>query len=109
NYGGVKRAHTPEALAALHRLDAVTVAASIADYNKAARGEKPDAFGRRDFALAPLVAPFYICRVVPGLFHTQGGLMVDIDGRVLRPNGKPIANLFAGGGAAAGLSGRTGA
>jgi fumarate reductase flavoprotein subunit len=35
--------------------------------------------------------------------------MVDTDGRVLRPNGKPIANLFAGGGAAAGLSGRTGA
>jgi fumarate reductase flavoprotein subunit len=42
------------------------------------------------------------------LFHTQGGLMVDA-GRVLRSNGEPIANLFAGGGAAAGLSGRTGA
>jgi flavocytochrome c len=109
NYGGVKKADTADALAALHRLDAVAVAASIADYNKAARGEKLDAFGRRDFALAPLAAPFYICRVVPGLFHTQGGLMVDIDGRVLRPNGEPIANLFAGGGAAAGLSGRTGA
>jgi fumarate reductase flavoprotein subunit len=109
NYGGVKKADTPEALAALHRLDATAVAATLADYNKAARGEKPDAFGRRDFALAPLSGPLYICRVAPGLFHTQGGLMVDIDGRVLRPNGKPIANLFAGGGAAAGLSGRSGA
>src|SRR5262249_11412432 len=78
-------------------------------YNKAARGEQPDAFGRRDFALAPLGSPLYICRVVPGLFHTQGGLMVDTDGRVLRPSGRPIANLFAGGGAAAGLSGRPGA
>ena len=85
------------------------VTAAFDDYNKAARGEQPDAFGRRDFALAPLVPPLYICRVVPGLFHTQGGLMVDIDGRVLRANGTPIANLFAGGGAAAGLSGRTGA
>ena len=46
---------------------------------------------------------------MPGLFHTQGGLMVDEDGRVLRPNGEPIANLYAGGGAAAGVSGRTGA
>jgi fumarate reductase flavoprotein subunit len=109
NYGGVKKANTAEALAAFHGLDAATVAATIDDYNKAARGERRDAFGRRDFALAPLTAPFYICRVVPGLFHTQGGLMVDIDGRVLRQNGKPIANLFAGGGAAAGLSGRTGA
>lgn len=109
NYGGVKKAATAEALAAVHRLDAVTVAAALDDYNRAARGEKPDVFGRRDFALAPLVAPFYISRVVPGLFHTQGGLMVDTDGRVLRPNGTPIANLFAGGGAAAGVSGRTGA
>ena len=109
NYGGVKKADAPQALAALHRLDAAAVAAALDDYNKAARGEQPDAFGRRDFALAPLTGPLYICRVVPGLFHTQGGLMVDIDGRVLRPNGKPIANLFAGGGAAAGLSGKTGA
>jgi fumarate reductase flavoprotein subunit len=109
NYGGVKQADTPQALAALHRLDAEAVAASLEAYNTAARGAQPDAFGRRDFALAPLTAPLYICRVVPGLFHTQGGLMVDIDGRVLRPNGKPIANLFAGGGAAAGVSGRTGA
>ena len=108
-YGGVKKADTAAALAALHRLDAAAVGATLADYNKAARGETTDKFGRRDFALAPLEAPLYICRVVPGLFHTQGGLMVDSDGRVLRANGKPIANLFAGGGAAAGLSGRAGA
>jgi fumarate reductase flavoprotein subunit len=109
NYGGVKKAGTAAELGALHDLDPVVVAATLNDYNQAARGETSDAFGRHDFALAPLAAPFYICRVVPGLFHTQGGLMVDVDGRVLRPNGKPIANLFAGGGAAAGLSGRTGA
>jgi fumarate reductase flavoprotein subunit len=47
--------------------------------------------------------------VVPGLFHTQGGLAVDLNGRVLDTKGKPIANLFAGGGAAGGLSGRSGA
>ncbi|MBV8778394.1 MAG: FAD-binding protein [Alphaproteobacteria bacterium] len=108
-YGGVKKAETPAALAHAHGLDAAAIAATIAHYNSAARGEAPDAFGRRDFALAPLAGALYICRVVPGLFHTQGGLMVDGDGRVLRPNGEPIANLFAGGGSAAGLSGRTGA
>jgi fumarate reductase flavoprotein subunit len=109
DYGGVKKADTPAALAQLHGLDPDAVASSIESYNMAARGEAPDPFGRRDFALAPLTAALYICRVVPGLFHTQGGLMVDEDGRVLRPNGRPIANLFAGGGAAAGLSGRAGA
>jgi fumarate reductase flavoprotein subunit len=69
----------------------------------------PDVFGRRDFGIAPLVGPFYSCRVVPGLFHTQGGLKVDLDGRVLKADGTPIPNLFAGGGVAAGLSGRSGA
>lgn len=109
NYGGVKKADTPAALAAFHNLDPAAVTAAVEDYNKAARGEQADAFGRKDFALAPLTGTLYICRVVPGLFHTQGGLMVDDDGRVLRADGRPIANLFAGGGAAAGLSGRAGA
>jgi fumarate reductase flavoprotein subunit len=109
NYGGVKKADTPRALASLHDLNAAAVTATIEDYNKAAGGERPDAFGRRDFALAPLAGPLYICRIVPGLFHTQGGLLVDGNGRVLRPGGRPITNLFAGGGAAAGLSGRSGA
>ena len=109
NYGGIKKADTPAALAALHGLDAAAVTATVEAYNKAARGEQPDAFGRKDFALAPLTGTLYVCRVVPGLFHTQGGLLVDDDGRVLRTDGRPIANLFAGGGAAAGLSGRNGA
>jgi fumarate reductase flavoprotein subunit len=109
NYGGVKKADAPAALAKIHELDAAVITSTVDAYNRAARGEEPDAFGRRDFALAPLADALCICRVVPGLFHTQGGLMVDGDGRVLRPNGAPISNLFAGGGAAAGVSGRAGA
>jgi fumarate reductase flavoprotein subunit len=58
---------------------------------------------------ASLAPPLYAVRVVPGLFHTQGGLRVDEDARVLRADGTPVANLFAGGGAAAGISGKTGA
>ncbi|MBI3513309.1 MAG: FAD-dependent oxidoreductase [Proteobacteria bacterium] len=46
--------------------------------------------------------------VTGALWRTQGGLMVDGDGRVLRRDGRAIANLFAGGGAAAGISGRHG-
>jgi fumarate reductase flavoprotein subunit len=109
SYGGVKKADTPEQAAAAFGLDPAVLAQELAAYNDAARGAAPDRFGRRDFGLGPLRAPFYIGRVVPGLFHTQGGLRVDRDGRVLRPDGLPIANLFAGGGAAAGISGRAGA
>ena len=44
-------------------------------------------------------------KVTGTLFHTQGGLTVDRNARVLRPDGRPLPNLVAGGGAAAGLSG----
>jgi fumarate reductase flavoprotein subunit len=67
-----------------------------------------DPHGRSAFGVAPLVPPLYATRVVPGLFHTQGGLRVDEQARVLRPDGSTIPNLFAGGGAAAGISGRAG-
>ena len=108
-YGGIKQADTPEALAPLHGLDPAALAATIAAYNASARGATPDPFGRTDFAKAPLTGPFHICKVVPGLFHTQGGLRVDGNARVLDTTGRPIPGLFAGGGAAAGISGRTGA
>ena len=60
-------------------------------------------------SVAKLVPPLYAVRVVPGLFHTQGGLKVDEDARVLKVDGAPVPNLFAGGGAAAGISGKSGA
>lgn len=108
-FGGVKKADDPAALAAFFNLDPAALTQAIGSYNSAAEGKSDDAFGRRDFGLGALKAPFYICRVTPGLFHTQGGLKVDRDARVLSNSGKPVRNLFAGGGAAAGISGRAGA
>lgn len=108
-HGGVKRFDDAGALARAFDLDADALAATLDDAAKAARGESVDAFGRRDFGLGALVAPYYAARVTPGLFHTQGGLRVDGEGRVLREDGSAIPNLFAGGGAAAGISGRAGA
>lgn len=69
-------------------------------------GAEPTALAK---SLADLRPPFYAVRVVPGLFHTQGGLRVDEEAHVLRPDGSAIPNLFAGGGAAAGISGQSGA
>ncbi len=109
NYGGVKSFDSIRALAAAHGLNADAVAAAFDAYNAAAAGRTADAFGRKDFGLAPLTGKLYGCRVVPGLFHTQGGLRVGMNAEVLRPDGTPVPNLFAGGGAAAGISGRAGA
>jgi fumarate reductase flavoprotein subunit len=46
-----------------------------------------------------------MAKVTGALFHTQGGLEVNKQARVLRKDGTLFPNLFAGGGAARGLSG----
>jgi fumarate reductase flavoprotein subunit len=63
-----------------------------------------DEFGR-SFAGVRLAPPYCGVRVTGALFHTQGGLQVDVNARVLTREGAPIPNLFAGGGAACGVSG----
>lgn len=52
-----------------------------------------------------LTAPYYAVKVTGALFHTQGGLDVAPDLRVLRADGTPLPNLLAAGGAAGGVSG----
>jgi fumarate reductase flavoprotein subunit len=76
--------------------------AQVADY-AAGRGTCP--FGR-DFSAQPaLSGPLHALRVTGALYHTQGGLCVNGDAQVLRPDGSVLPNLFAGGGAAVGISG----
>jgi fumarate reductase flavoprotein subunit len=52
-----------------------------------------------------LKPPFHAALITGALAHTQGGLVVDLNARVLRADGRPIPNLYAGGGTAAGISG----
>ncbi|MDQ8727349.1 FAD-binding protein [Bradyrhizobium sp. LHD-71] len=107
--GGIKKGKDAREFAAKLDVSPDAFEGELARYNQAAAGEAKDRFGRSNFGLAPLTGMLCGCQVKPGLFHTQGGLRVDADARVLRPDGKPIPNLFAGGGAAAGISGRAGA
>lgn len=68
-------------------------------------GRRDDPFGRDFTTKAVLQAPYHAVRVTGALFHTQGGLMIDSTARVLLENGDIMPNLFAGGGAACGVSG----
>ena len=52
-------------------------------------------------------APFYAVKLVPGDLGTKGGLVTDEHARVLRPDGSPIAGLYAAGNASAAVMGRT--
>ncbi len=70
-----------------------------------ANASQSDRLGR-DFTGKPaLGAHLSAIRVTGALFHTQGGLVVDPDARVLDTEGAPFPNLFATGGAACGVSG----
>jgi fumarate reductase flavoprotein subunit len=64
-----------------------------------------DRHGRRFLAGQSCNPPYHAVRVTGALFHTQGGLAVDAEGRVKRENGTNFPNLFAAGGAAGGVSG----
>lgn len=90
----------PDAEALAKRLDTPELPETLAQLH-----ETPDPFGR-DFAGKPKLAPPYCAVKVTGaLFHTQGGLMIDERARVVRADGRPFPNLYAGGGAARGVSG----
>ena len=103
--GAVVAAATTADLAAATGLDAALLAATMADVAAMTEGHKPCPFGR-DFTGKPALAPPYrAARVTGALFHTQGGLVVDVEARVLGRDGQPLPNLFAGGGAARGVSG----
>jgi succinate dehydrogenase/fumarate reductase flavoprotein subunit len=64
-----------------------------------------DSFGRKFLKAQGCGSPYHAVKVTGALFHTQGGLAVDSSGRVKRRNGTRFPNLFAAGGAAAGVSG----
>ncbi len=103
--GAIRRGETVAALAAACGLPAATVETTLAEVERCAVGETRDPLGR-DFTTRPKLAPpYYGVKVTGALFHTQGGLVVDEHGRVLDARGLPLPNLFAGGGAACGLSG----
>jgi fumarate reductase flavoprotein subunit len=101
--GALLAADTIEQLA-----NRIGIAADVlqAELNAIASGYgQPDRFGRVFPADKTLAAPYCAIKVTGALFHTQGGLAIDPQTRVLNAKGRPFPNLFAAGGAAVGVSG----
>lgn len=103
--GAVIVAQTAEALAARTGIPARALAETLRALEALRATGGSDAFGRNWAGVPALVAPFHAVRVTGALFHTQGGLAVDAEARVLKWDGTPLPNLFAVGGAAQGVSG----
>src|SRR5262249_29848369 len=65
--------------------------------------DDPHPWGSRPMAIR--TPPFFAVPLCAGITYTMGGLRVDADARVLRPDRQPIAGLFAAGGSIGGLEG----
>lgn len=103
--GAIVTGETIAELAGATGLPSDALAGTVDAVETFRRGTAVDPFGR-DFAAGPgLAGPYCAVRVTGALFHTQGGLTIDADCRVLRVDGTPFPNLFAAGGAARGVSG----
>lgn len=103
--GAVLSADSLEDLAEKSGVDPDGLKASTANVERYVLGDADDPFGRDFSGKPPLAAPFFAAKVTGALFHTQGGLVVDENARVIAEDGSAFVNLFAGGGAARGVSG----
>jgi fumarate reductase flavoprotein subunit len=101
--GLLLKAETPAELAGKLGINGEGLRQTIRECNALAGRRKKDAFGR--VLPQSLEAPYYGIKVTVALYHTQGGLKVNIDGQVIRADGSIIPHLYAGGGVAVGVSG----
>lgn len=120
--GYLKRARTLEELAARAGIDPAGLTRTVERFNRLARSGVDEDFHRGENAydtyygdprvrpnptLAPLTrSPFYAVELYPGDLGTKGGLVTDVDGRVLREDGSPVEGLYAAGNTTASVMGR---
>jgi fumarate reductase flavoprotein subunit len=102
--GALREADSVADLADVLGVDQEVLEAELGTVAAVARGQGRDPHGRTAVE-APLTPPYRAVAIVPALFHTQGGLRVDGDARVLGHDSRPLGGLYASGGAAVGISG----
>jgi len=103
--GAIRQYESLVGLSSFIGCEAATFQETFESVESMCRGEVVCPWGRNFESHRPLAPPYYVAKVQGALFHTQGGLEVDQYARVLRSDGSPFDNLFAGGGAARGFSG----
>jgi fumarate reductase flavoprotein subunit len=103
--GAIITADTITDLAKAMQAPPATFAAEWNDVEALKSAGGRDRYGRELIAEQSCIPPYHAVKVTGALFHTQGGLAIDSNGRVKRKDGTTFPNLFAAGGAAAGVSG----
>ncbi len=100
--GIVTTANTVDELAEKLNLDAKTLNATVEEY-KAGIAKGEDRFNRTNLP-QNFNGPYHAIKITADLRHTQGGLVTDIAGHVLREDGSLIKGLYAAGGVTEGFS-----
>mgnify|MGYP000880832187 CR=1 FL=1 len=100
-----KSAATIENLAAQLDVPANALLDTFTHAENASSQGAADEFGRNWNHDTPPRGSLRALKVVGALYHTQGGLCVNKNARVVRDDGSALPNLYAGGGAARGVSG----
>src|SRR5262245_8292238 len=103
--GAVLRFDTVEDMAQAINVPVANLVAEWQEVKNLKLNGRRDRYGRQFRADQSCKPPYHAVKVTGALFHTQGGLAVDASGRVKRKDGTAFPNLFAAGGAAAGISG----
>ena len=103
--GAVKQATDIAALASITSTPQSALISTLNAIAAYADNASSDSFGRSFKQDQKLQAPYYTVKVIPTVFHTQGGLTIDSNARVIHGSGRPVDELLAAGGAACGVSG----
>ena len=105
--GAVKSGATIADLCTALGVPADSVQTVLDEVSAVKSGVADDSWGRDFSGTKQLEPPYRGIRVTGALYHTLGGLEVDQNAQVKRADGGLMPNLFAGGGAARGISGPT--
>lgn len=103
--GSVRRADSIAEMARAMNIPASDLERTIRDYNKHAKENTPDEFGRKIYAQTIDKPPFYWGQERLMIHTTLGGLKVDRNARVRREDGSAIRGLYAAGEVAGGIWG----
>lgn len=103
--GYIYEADSLDDLAKQAGINAEGLKATVARYNElVASGEDTD-FHKDEIELPIGKAPFYCVPLSPTLHHTMGGLKINANAQVLRPDGTIIPGLYAAGEVTGGIHG----
>ena len=104
----IKEYKSLDEIAADYKMPVDTLEATVAEFNKAVETKSDPAFGRYiNNEQTPLAeGPWYAAEMSPKVHHCMGGLVTDLQCRVIDVvDGKPVPGLFAAGEATGGVHG----